>query len=186
MSCSSRTAMGVACCAVLAASTACARVDAKDTTARAQRVDSPAARRLAGTWDATFTNDPRASITLAGATSAVTGTLAFTTDHHGPRSIDGLSGVTHEGSYDLDFQPFGWTTRPDDAPAIAVARVMPAQPVHDRTPDSLVVVLSPGTERFAVRMEGAFSADSAWGRWSARAYSAGGGAGTFVMRRHRE
>jgi hypothetical protein len=33
-----------------------------------------------------------------------------------------LRGITHEGSYDLDFQPFGWTTREADAPAVPVAR----------------------------------------------------------------
>jgi hypothetical protein len=165
---------------------ACADADAGQ---RARLLDSPVARRLVGTWDVTFTNDPHAAVSLASTATSVQGTMAFTTDHHGPASVDELSDITHEGSYDLDFTPFGWTTRSSDAPAVAIARVSTGSalaPAQTEVRDSLFVVLSPGTERFAVRMAGVFAGDSASGVWNARAYSAGGGAGRFVMRRHAE
>jgi hypothetical protein len=160
-----------------------------DAGERERLLASPAARRLVGTWDATFTNDPRASVGVVSTATSVQGTMAFTLDHHGPASVDELRDITHEGSYDLDFSPFGWTTRSSDAPAVAIARVAAGDArasKHGDARDSLFVVLSPGTERFAVRMVGVFAGDSASGMWSARAYSAGGGAGRFVMRRHRD
>jgi hypothetical protein len=167
--------------ALLPALLACTDGDARE---RERLLDSRAVRQLVGTWDVSFTTDRHASITSPP--GVVTGTLAFTADHHGPASTEELRDLTHQGSYDLDFRPFGWTTRGVDALAVAVARVGAAQRERalDAVPDSLFIVLSPGTERFAVRMAGTFAGDSAWGRWRARAYSAGGGEGRFVMRRH--
>ena len=163
---------------------ACADADAGQ---RERLLDSPAARRVVGSWDVVFTIDPHASVSLSYTAASVRGTMVFTTDHHGPASMDALHDITHEGSYDLDFSPFGWTTRSADAPAVAIARVAAggdATASARAGPDSLFVVLSPGTERFAVRMAGVLEGDSASGVWSARAYSAGGGVGRFVMRRH--
>ena len=113
------------------------------------------------------------------------GTLAFTVDRYGRTETAELSGITNEGTYDIDFQPFGWTTRAADAPAVAVARVYTIlRLAGDGGSDWLVVVLSPGSQRLAVVMSGTFSGDSASGTWSAYGYRAGGGTGRFVMRRH--
>jgi hypothetical protein len=177
-----RSIGGAAVMMIAASVGACAHGDAAE---RDKLVDAPAARRLVGVWDIICTNDRRGSIDITATSSVVSGMLAFTTDHHGPTSADGLSDITNDGTYDLDFQPFGWTTRDAGAPAVAVAKVIAAQSGRSgEAHDSLYLVLSPGTERFAVHMAGTIAEDSASGEWSARAYSAGGGAGRFVMRRH--
>jgi hypothetical protein len=148
-------------------------------------LQSPAVQRLVGAWDVSFTSDPHASLRAPPTTRVLSGTLAFTVDRYGPSETAELSGITNEGTYDIDFEPFGWTTRAADAPAVAVARVAARlRPVDDLVSDSLVVVLSPGSERLAVVMSGTFSGDSAAGLWSAYGYRAGGGTGRFVMRRH--
>jgi hypothetical protein len=151
---------------------ACSRDDAAE---RARLLHTQAARRLVGTWDATFVADARPGATHS---ASVRGMLAFTTDVHGPSFTAEMRGITHEGTYDLDFSPAGFTTGVADAPATAVARVVPGV-----GSDSLQVVLSPGTERFAVRMVGMLAWDSAFGTWNAYSRGAGGGSGRFVMRR---
>lgn len=165
----------------LAGTSACGR---SDTAQRARLLDTPAVRRLVGTWEVSLFADFRDTLRMR-APDSVTGMLAFTADHFGPPDAAELQGITHEGTYDLDFQPFGWSMRGADGPPVAVARVVSAagSSVSDRAPDSIYVVLSPGTARFAVRMSGALVGDSAAGVWSARSFSAGGGAGRFVMRR---
>ena len=161
---------------------ACARHDEGE---RDLVLQSPAVRRLVGAWDVSFTTDPHASLRAPPTTRVLTGTLAFTVDRYGRTETAELSGITNEGTYDIDFQPFGWTTRAADAPAVAVARVdTPLRLAGDAGSDSLVVVLSPGSERLVVVMSGTFSGDSASGIWSAYSYRAGGGTGRFVMRRH--
>ena len=161
---------------------ACARQDEGE---RDHVLESPAVQRLVGAWDVSFTSDPHASLRAPATTRVLTGTLAFTVDRYGRTETAELSGITNEGTYDIDFQPFGWTTRAADAPAVAVARVSARlRPSGDGVPDSLVVVLSPGSERLAVVMSGTFSGDSASGLWSAYGYRASGGTGRFVMRRH--
>jgi hypothetical protein len=167
--------------ASLAALGACSRADADQ---RARILESPEVRRLVGTWDVSFTSDPRASLGLTPTNRTVDGTVVFTTDYHGPRSTNELSDITNEGSYDLDFAPLGFTTHSSDALATCVARVVPSPAREGQVAaDSLFIILSPGTERFAVRMAGVLAEDSASGVWDARAHSAGGGAGRFVMRR---
>lgn len=42
---------------------------------------------------------------------AVTGTLVFAEDHYGRIASAELPNPTHDGVYDIDFQPFGFTTR---------------------------------------------------------------------------
>lgn len=158
--------------------------DSMDAAQRERMLETPSAQRLVGIWNLALSADPRA--TMRTPSRAITGTIAFTVNHHGPRDIAELSGVTHQGVYDLDFVPFGWASGTIDAPAVAVARVVPHSTDDRRAnqPDSIYVVMSPGTNRFAVRMAGIMNADSAWGAWSATSFSAGGGAGSFVMRRH--
>jgi hypothetical protein len=159
-----------------------------DGAQRTRVLDSPAARRLVGAWAVSFEVDTNMATPPQARLSRppVEGMLVLAPDHTGPSSTPELDGITHEGAYDVDFRPFGFTTRTAGAPAVVVARIVPATElslVHSAT-DSLYVVLSPGTDRFAVRMSGTLTGDSASGVWSAYAFSAGGGAGRFVMRRH--
>lgn len=160
----------------------CRSDDADD---RARLLASHAAERLNGTWSVTFQADANSIAPRREHLGAVTGVIAFVPDRHGPRAAPGLGGLTHEGAYDVDFTPFGFSTRGPDGAAVAVARVVSAPNAEaESLPDSLYVVLSPETDRFPVRMSGAFAGDSAWGVWSASAFSAGGGSGRFVMRHH--
>jgi hypothetical protein len=167
--------------ALLLASNAC-HGDAAARRARLLR--APVRQRLAGTWQVAFVADPH-STTIAERAShdTVVGLLVFAPNDHGPLAVAGIDGVTHEGAYDLDFAPFGWTTRGRDAAPTAIARVVIAPGGLPVVPggDSLYVVLSPGTERFAVQMSGVLVRDTATGVWSALAHSAGGGEGRFVM-----
>ena len=171
-------------CLLLAALlSACGPRDAAD---REALLGSDAARRLVGVWDVTFDADTLATVMPRRlARRRVTGTMVFTLNRSGAYSTSALQGITHDGAYDLDFVPFGFTTRAADAPAAAIARIQPV--AHERGShdvDSLWVVLSPGTDHFAVRLRGALSGDSASGTWITESYSSGGGAGRFRMQRH--
>lgn len=140
------------------------------------------ARRLVGTWDATFWLDSERTIsTYVHATKPIAGTLVFALDHYGRLDAPELSAPTNDGLYDADFHPFGFSTRDGDNVPVVVARVVPRS-----TGDSVYIVLSPGRTRFSVRMAGRLTDDSAVGDWRASAFSAGGGAGRFAMHRRRE
>jgi hypothetical protein len=157
---------------------------APDSTSRQRFLDTDAARRFVGAWDVSFVADSTSmAFRIGGSADRVTGTIAFTLNRSGADADPMLRDITHEGAYDLDFSPFGFTTRLSDAPPVAVARL--ASPVGAaRDADSLWIVLSPGSERFPLLMRGMIGGDSARGTWSAQGFSAGGGAGRFVMRRH--
>jgi hypothetical protein len=144
--------------------------------------DDAPMRRLVGSWQVTFQADPHETPGLRDSSANVSGMIAFTRNRYGPRSDARVGALTHEGVYDLDFRPFGFSTRDAGEPASAVARVFPATG-HDSASDSLIVILSPGAARFAVQMSGTVVGDSATGRWLASSFSAGGGAGGFRMRR---
>jgi len=140
------------------------------------------ARRLVGTWDVTFWLDSERTIsTYVHASAPVAGTLVFALDHYGRLDAPELNAPTNDGLYDADFRPFGFSTRDGDNVPVVVARLVPRP-----TGDSVYVVLSPGRTRFSVRMTGRLVDDSAVGDWRAAAFSAGGGAGRFAMRRRRE
>jgi hypothetical protein len=162
---------------VTAAAVGCGHDDA---AARARLLASPDARRLVGAWDVTFRLGVATSVAVhPSATPPITGTLVFAEDRYGPASSTELGKTTHDGVYDVDFARFGFTSRaPDDVP-VAVARMAPTA-----VGESLYVVLSPETTRFAVRMAGRLAGDSAAGQWDASSFSSGGGSGTFSMRRH--
>lgn len=153
-----------------------------DGAQRSRVVDESAARRLAGTWTVSFAADSLATPALSAAGAVVAGTLILTAEQHGAPDVDELRGITDDGVYDLDFRPFGFTS---GTPAVLVARVVAGagEVGKGASADSVYLVLSPGTPRFAVRMAGIVAADGAAGVWSASAFSMGGGAGTFVMRR---
>lgn len=157
-----------------------------DPVNRAETLASPSALRLIGVWHATFWLDRLSTVTrYAADTSPVVGTIAFTEDTHGLVSADELTGPTHDGVYDIDFSRFGFETRVSgDFPA-AIARITEASRVSGVQPshDSLSIVLSPGTQLFAVRMNGEIRGDTVSGVWSSSAYRAGGGSGRFVLAR---
>jgi hypothetical protein len=162
---------------------ACGGADAAERT---RLLDGPAMRRLSGSWEVSFQPDPRSSTLAMHASAArVTGTIVLATAHHGPTAVRELQGITHAGAYDLDFQPFGWTTRGGNDPAPVVARLRPLLPTPSDSAarDSVFLVLSPGTSRFSVRMAGMLDGDTVRGTWSASSFSAGGGQGHFMMRR---
>ena len=168
---------------LLPALAACGGADAAQRT---RLLDAPAMRRLAGSWEVSFVADPRSTtLSMHASPLVVTGTIVLATAHHGPNAVRDMRNVTHEGAYDLDFRPFGWTTRGENDPAIAVAQLSPGAATGSvaTLPDSVFVVLSPGTSRFSVQMRGTLKGDSVQGTWSASSFSAGGGDGRFVMRR---
>ena len=151
------------------------------SVARARVLASPASRRLVGVWDVAFELDPARTIVLGRPNPAVvTGTLAFTEDRFGRVSSAGIGQFTHDGVYDVSFEPFGFSSRAETEVPVALARIVSIGGV-----DSLYVMLSPETTRLTVRMEGTLAGDSASGVWSASAFSAGGGAGPFRMARRR-
>jgi hypothetical protein len=164
---------------VMALLVGCARDDA---AARSRLLDDVEARRLVGTWVVLLWLDPaQTTTTKAHPVAPVAGTLVFAEDHYGRIASTELSGATHDGVYDVDFRPFGFSSRDESAVPVVVARVDPRA-----KGDSLYVVLSPGTPRFAVRMAGTIVGDSAAGAWRAAAFSAGGGGGRFIMRRRQD
>ena len=111
----------------------------------------------------------------------MTGTLVFAADRYGRIAAAELADPTNDGAYDLDFRPFGFSSRARSEVPTVVARA-----AATRVGDSIYVVLSPGTTRFAVRMAGLLAADSAAGSWTATAFSPGGGTGRFTMRRQHD
>jgi hypothetical protein len=138
------------------------------------------ARRLVGTWDAKFWLDSERMI-ATHVHAPVVGTVVFALDRYGRLDAPELSAPTNDGVYDIDFRPFGFSTRNDGTVPVAIAQLVPG-----RTGDSLYIVLSPGHSRFSVQLEGRVAADSAEGDWRAVAFSAGGGAGRFALRRRRD
>lgn len=150
-------------------------------TARARVLASSASRRLVGVWDVRFDLDPSRTVALRSRAAApVTGTVVFAEDRFGRVSAAGIGETTHEGVYDVSFEPFGFSSRAETDVPVAAARIVSGAGI-----DSLYVVLSPGTTRLPVRMAGTLAGDSASGTWEASGFSAGGGGGTFLMRRRR-
>ena len=150
-----------------------------DEPARARLLASPMSQRLVGAWTVTFSLDRARSVSVHPLdTGTVSGTVVFAEDRYGKVKETELGESTHEGVYDVSFAPFGFSSRAESEVPVAVARVVPTA-----QGESLYVVLSPGTTRLAVRMAGVIAGDSAVGEWRAAAFSAGGGAGTFRMRR---
>jgi hypothetical protein len=151
-----------------------------DGAARARLLESPAARQLVGAWDVTFRVEVATAVAVHPRnTPPITGTLVFAEDRDGHASSDDVGHPTHDGVYDVDFDPFGFSSHAAGEVPEALARV-----TETAVGDSLYVVLSPGTTRIAVQMAGRLTADSAAGVWHASTFSSGGGAGSFTMRRH--
>lgn len=161
---------------------------------RQSLLETPAARRLVGTWQLQLIRDGvHVEPGAVGEVRKAEGTVTFLTDRVGRVSATELPGATHSGVYDLDLSPLGFMPdTPGPVPA-AVARVGPggaasdgAGPSGRTTADSVFIVLSPGAGRLYVMFAGTMRGDSIGGRWRAESFSAGGAAGDFVMRRTRD
>lgn len=152
---------------------------------RAATLASPAARRLNGSWQVSFSLDRNATLTpYAQDTSRLTGSIAFAEDNHGVVSADELASPTHDGAYDIDFSRFGFSTRTSGSFPEVIARVSVVGNLHGRPgADSVSIVLSPGGQLLTVRMTGLMAGDSIVGGWTASGYRSSGGAGRFVMHR---
>ena len=166
-----------------AALVACRGADA----ARAHTLDEPAARRLVGTWDARFRSDrPDSAAGLGGARATETrGTIALVEDRAGTAYPD-VPLALHAGAYDVDFRPLGFDPHVADEPPTAVATTLGAA-AGGRTPDSVLVVLSPqgggrGVTR-AVVLRGRLAGDSVVGHWLTGGVPPFGARGTFVLHR---
>lgn len=181
-----RKVSALACVLTLGSVSASSGCVGSDSANRARVLASPAARRLAGEWKASFWLDRSGAIARSGAeASPVNGTIVFVEDSQGPVSTDELTGPTHDGAYDIDFSRFGFTTRSSGEFPAAVARIADLVTIENNSPlrDSLQIILSPGTELFVVRMTGEMRDDSIAGGWSASTYRADAGSGHFIMRR---
>jgi hypothetical protein len=162
-----------------------------DTAERNRALEKDAARRLVGAWDATLWLDH--PVTLATAPSTlprrVAGSLAFLEDHYGTLSPGELGDPTHIGVYDIDFRSFGFQLQDVNGVPTAVARTTaratttPPGAAAVAGPDSVTIVLAPGTSQYPCRLAGVFMADSITGIWTAGQLLGGGG--RFSLRRHR-
>lgn len=81
------------------------------------------------------------------------------------------------GTFDVDFTPFGFDPRRDDATPIAVAGWL--------SPDSLEIILGDAQSDVTVRMHGSVTGDSITGGWRVLVSRTGGGGGSFVMVRYK-
>lgn len=160
-----------------------------DSTLRRQALAAAPARRLVGTWDATFWLDRPVTLAMDRRTLPrhVAGSIAFIEQAAGDRSVEELSDLTHVGVYDIDFRSFG--IHPEGVSGIpgVVARTAThgaAAPTDTtiRGPDSVSIVLDPGT-RYPLRLFGTFIADTISGVWTTA--QALGGGGRFSLLRHR-
>ena len=162
-----------------------------DSPRRREALAEEPARRLVGAWDATFWLDR--PVTLRSALSSpprrIEGSMAFLEDHVGTPSVEELSDPTHVGVFDIDFSPFGFELRNTNGIPRAVARTVRRATalitsLNGKTmPDSVTIVLDPGTSRFPFRLVGAFTSDSITGTWWAG--QALGGGGRFSLHPHR-
>jgi hypothetical protein len=162
-----------------------------DSAERNRALEKDAARRLVGAWDATLWLERPVTLATARRTlpRSVAGSLAFLEEHYGDYSPDDLRDATHVGVYEIDFRSFGFQVGGTDAPPIAIARtadrVTTTSPgaAADAGPDSVTIVLAPGTSEYPCRLTGVFIADSITGIWTAGQLLGGGG--RFSLRRHR-
>lgn len=142
------------------------------------------ARRLVGVWDATLWLDRPVTLQSDSRTlpRRLSGSLAFLEDHAASVSTDELSDLTHVGVYDIDFRSFGFQLYGSNGFPTAAARTTTRASTAAGTPDSVWIVLDPGSGRGGLRLAGTFAADSIAGVWTT-AQSLGGG-GRFSLRPH--
>ena len=141
--------------------------------------ETPRAQRLAGSWMlrlrvARLRFEP---VDTAGATSReVTGSVALVANHWLDRGSM-QPGLTHYGSYDIDFGRLGFDPRVSGQPPRVEAGMS--------GPDSVDIVFEPDA-RERLRLRGAWGRDSIAGHWLLDADRTGADAeGSFVMLRRR-
>jgi hypothetical protein len=136
-------------------------------------------RRLVGTWDARFYLD-RPLIVGSDSESTkrdVQGELAFLANRSLSQAYPMMESPAANGAFDVDFTPFGFDARSDDATPVATASWL--------SPDSLEIILGDPHNDITVRMRGKVSSDSIAGTWRVLVSRTGGGGGRFVMVRHK-
>lgn len=169
-----RVLRGVGLCLIAAMLTAC-----NDRSALERQAQSPSNQRLIGMWDVRFHLD-RAVVLSTGSESTpadVSGQLAFLANRWVRHLYPMMDSPSDYGSFDVDFTPFGFDARSNDETPTASARWL--------TDDSLEIFLGDPSNDVTVRMHGRFSGDSIAGGWRVLVARTGGGAGRFVMVRHK-
>lgn len=153
-------------------------VSCGDGPAAGPGVDSPAARRLDGSWTIALQAERVRFESVAAQASegrVLRGEIALVPNHW----LDGgddLPHPTHYGTYDIDFRVFGFDPRPrGELPRVA-ARV--------GARDSVALILEPDDPHESVQLRGAWKGDSIVGSWALEPARVGGDAsGTFKMAR---
>lgn len=165
---------GVACLTGCVAAVGCDRPGPARTDA-----DRALATRVTGVWDAELRLDASPLGTTAGARARAAGALTLLATARPVGGADAWLGraATHEGVYDLDAGPLGFTLPAPDAVAGLAATTS--------APDSLALVLPAGATDRALVLRGTVAGDVARGTWryTSSGRSLSGWRGTFQLRR---
>jgi len=150
-----------------------------DRGALARQAQAATTQQLLGTWDARFHLERPLII---GSDSELTkeevhGQLALLANRSVDRAYPTMQSPSASGTFDVDFAPFGFDARSDNATPTAVAGWL--------SPDTLEIILGDPESDVTVRMHGSVVGDSIAGWWRVLVARTGGGGGRFVMIRHR-
>lgn len=145
----------------------------KSNDDRSRELAGAPAQRLVGVWTVAFHLDRPMMLARTPTRRDVSGTIALIENHSGSPSFAVLPAALHQGTFDIDFTPFGFDPRERGDMPTAVGRT---------AADSVEIVLAPEAAHITVLMHGRLSGDSISGTWTALSHTAGGG-GQFVMRR---
>ena len=140
---------------------------------RSRELAGAPAQRLVGVWTVAFHLDRPMMLARTPTRRDVSGTIALIENHSGSPSFAVLPAALHQGTFDIDFTPFGFDPRERGDMPTAVARTVT---------DSVELVLAPEASHITVLMHGRLRGDSISGTWTALSHTAGGG-GRFIMRR---
>lgn len=158
---------------VIAASVGCT-----DHAALERQALATGTQHLIGTWDARFHLDR--PLLVAQQTGFpvrdVSGQLGFLANHSVTQTYPAMPLPSDYGTFDIDFNPFGFDPRSENETPTAEAWL---------AGDSLQVMLGDPAGDITVRMGGRVVGDSVTGRWTVLISRTGGGGGRFVMLRHR-
>jgi hypothetical protein len=153
-------------------------IGCSDHSALERQARATTTQHLIGTWDARFHLDrPLLVAQQAGSPLRdVSGQLAFLANHSVTQTYPAMPSPSDYGTFDIDFNPFGFDPRSDNETPTAEAWL---------GGDSLQVMLGDPTGDITVRMSGRVVGDSISGQWTVLISRTGGGGGRFVMLRHR-
>lgn len=160
-------------CLVFASVIACS-----DRSAPDRRAPATTGQHLIGTWDARFHLDRPLLVAQQSGSQIrdVSGQLAFLANHSVTQTYPAMPSPSDYGTFDIDFNPFGFDPRSENETPTAEAWL---------TGDSLQVMLGDPTGDITVRMGGRLVGDSITGSWTVLISRTGGGGGRFLMLRHR-